>query len=152
MHNRKFKKGDLVYIKRDTFLSEWQGDWTTATDYDANDSVFNDGSSYICVADHTSGAASEPGVGGSWESYWDLMSQKSEMNGPASSTDSAIALFDGTTGKLLKDSTQTISDIDYSNSKRANRFFFSQLSLQSAHKIGYQNAEKFFLVLSNTIE
>lgn len=32
--------------------------------------VAHGGSNYICKADHTSGAASEPGVGGSWTTYW----------------------------------------------------------------------------------
>ena len=53
----------------------WQGQWLTATAYASVDAVYNSvtGASYICTADHTSGAASEPGVGGSWASYWDLL-------------------------------------------------------------------------------
>ena len=43
------------------------------TDYLRGQVVQNDGSSYICKADHTSGAGSEPGVGGSWTTYWDLL-------------------------------------------------------------------------------
>lgn len=51
----------------------WRGAWAAATAYGANDTVSNGGSSYICVSAHTSDAASEPGVGGSWGTYWDLV-------------------------------------------------------------------------------
>jgi hypothetical protein len=44
----------------------WQGAWATSTAYVVDDAVSNDGSAYICTADHTAGAASEPGIGGSW--------------------------------------------------------------------------------------
>jgi hypothetical protein len=43
------------------------------TDYLRGQVVQNDGSSYVCKVDHTSGAGSEPGVGGSWATYWDLL-------------------------------------------------------------------------------
>jgi hypothetical protein len=32
--------------------------------------VGNGGSSYVCILDHTSSASDEPGVGGSWTTYW----------------------------------------------------------------------------------
>lgn len=54
----------------------WQGAWVTSTAYAENDGASNGGSAYICTADHTSGASSEPGVGGSWSSYWDLLAAK----------------------------------------------------------------------------
>lgn len=43
------------------------------TNYLRGQVVQNDGSSYICLVDHTSSAGSEPGVGGSWTTYWDLL-------------------------------------------------------------------------------
>jgi hypothetical protein len=44
--------------------------WVTATDYALGDFV-NDGVLvYRCILAHTSGAASQPGVGGSWATYW----------------------------------------------------------------------------------
>lgn len=89
---------------------DWQGAWATATAYDKLAGVEHDGSSYICTTAHTSSAATEPGVGASWQSYWDLAAAKGadgagtgDVVGPASSTDSNVALFDGATGKLLKD-------------------------------------------------
>ena len=58
----------------------WRGAWNInysqgGTDYALNDGVENDGSSYVCVAQHNSvtiGSNGEPGVGSSWETYWDL--------------------------------------------------------------------------------
>lgn len=95
---------------------QWQGAWLTATAYVLNDAVENDGSSYICTQAHTSGAGSEPGTGGSWTSYWDVIAAKGadgagtgDVVGPASATDSGFARFDGTTGKLLKNSAATVA-------------------------------------------
>jgi len=53
----------------------WQGVWISATSYLVDDAVENDGSSYICIQEHTSFAGNEPGAGGSWEAYWDLFAQ-----------------------------------------------------------------------------
>jgi hypothetical protein len=47
------------------------GGWATATVYAAG-TVVTHGSThaYICIDAHTSGASTEPGVGGSWEDVW----------------------------------------------------------------------------------
>ncbi len=37
--------------------------------------VSNDGSSYVCILDHTSSATDEPGVGASWTTYWALVAE-----------------------------------------------------------------------------
>lgn len=50
----------------------WEGAWATSTPYSVNDTVESNGSGYICTADHTSGASTEPGVGTSWTDKWDL--------------------------------------------------------------------------------
>lgn len=47
--------------------------WVTATDYLIGDGTTNGGSSYAALTDHTSGAGSEPGVGGAWETDWELI-------------------------------------------------------------------------------
>lgn len=52
---------------------EPQGVWVTSTAYTVNDVVFNDGYAYICKLGHTSGASTEPGVGASWTTNWDLI-------------------------------------------------------------------------------
>jgi hypothetical protein len=54
------------------------GAWATSTAYDDNtagdgDVVSNDGEYYKCSDSHTSGASTEPGVGASWETVWDLL-------------------------------------------------------------------------------
>jgi hypothetical protein len=57
----------------------WQGPWLTATAYVINDCVENDGSGYVCILGHTSGASTEPGVGGSWTTNWDLLVQAGDQ-------------------------------------------------------------------------
>lgn len=52
---------------------DWQGDWVTSTAYVVNDGVSYNGSSYICIGDHTAGATTEPGIGASWETVWGLI-------------------------------------------------------------------------------
>ena len=44
--------------------------WASATDYRKQTIVSNDSDEYRCILGHTSAAASEPGTGGSWETYW----------------------------------------------------------------------------------
>ncbi len=56
----------------------WQGAWEVSTSYLVDDAVKNDGSSYICIQEHTSSAGDEPGVGGSWETCWDLFAKAGE--------------------------------------------------------------------------
>ncbi len=50
-----------------------RGAWLTATGYVVDDAVTNGGETYVCILDHTSGAGDEPGVGGSWTTYWVLV-------------------------------------------------------------------------------
>lgn len=51
----------------------WDGSWVTATAYVELNTVTHNGSAYICKLAHTSGSTTEPGVGASWTTYWDLM-------------------------------------------------------------------------------
>lgn len=55
------------------YLLIWQGAWVDPTAYALNSGVENDGSSYISILAHTSDSTTEPGVGASWETYWDLL-------------------------------------------------------------------------------
>lgn len=48
------------------------GNWQTATGYNEQDNVVRNGSSYSCIADHTSGTANAPGTGVDWEDFWQL--------------------------------------------------------------------------------
>lgn len=52
------------------------GGWVTGTIYALQDGVANSGQTYVCKLAHTAGAASEPGVGASWATYWDLAAAK----------------------------------------------------------------------------
>ena len=56
----------------------WKAAWSAGTNYSLNDAVKNNGTSYICTAAHTSDAASEPGTGASWTSYWDVVAEKGD--------------------------------------------------------------------------
>lgn len=58
-------------LKTDAGYSD-QGAWITSTAYTQNDVVTNNSVDYLCIEDHTSDAAKEPGVGGSWTSYWNV--------------------------------------------------------------------------------
>jgi hypothetical protein len=46
------------------------GAWATSTGYDKNDVATTGSGSYVAKSKHTSAAASEPGVGVSWATYW----------------------------------------------------------------------------------
>jgi len=54
--------GDRIYNNH--------ADWATGTAYTIVDYVYNNGQNYTCILNHTAGAANEPGVGGSWTTYW----------------------------------------------------------------------------------
>ncbi len=54
-------------------VTEWLGQWATSTVYTIGQAVSNDGIAYVAIADHTSGATSEPGVGANWEDFWMLL-------------------------------------------------------------------------------
>jgi len=81
---------------------EWRGAWSAGT-YQINDAVERNGSSWIATAVTTE----EPSLSAT---DWDLVALKGvdgtgagDVEGPASSTDGAVALFDGIDGKLLRD-------------------------------------------------
>lgn len=61
----------------------WKGAWATSTPYALNDTVENNGSGYVCTADHTSDASTEPGVGASWADKWDLFVEGNDKVMPA---------------------------------------------------------------------
>ena len=81
----------------------WKGEYNALTAYVINDAVFYNGSSYICILAST---GNSPTNG----TYWSLMAQKGadgegagDVLGPSSAVDENIAIFDGTTGKIIKD-------------------------------------------------
>jgi len=78
------------------------GEWTTATGYEAMDVVTYGGGSYVCVADHTSGETTEPGVGASWETAWQLLAAPGEDGTDGiDGEDGAGVPVGGTAGQVL---------------------------------------------------
>lgn len=93
----------------------WRGAWGVGNTYAELEAVEHNGSSYICIADHSSTSADEPGVGTSWTSYWDLMAKKGldgtgDLTGPGSAVAGNFASFADTTGKLVADSGYGAAD------------------------------------------
>lgn len=95
----------------------WRGAWLTSTAYAVNDGTSNGGSSYICTQAHTSGASTQPGVGASWASYWQVLASKGtdgagtgDVTGGSASSDGEVVLYSGTGGKTIKRSN-TISGL-----------------------------------------
>lgn len=50
-----------------------KGAWATATAYQVDDYVRNNGVGYLCIVAHTSGTTTEPGVGASWTTNWEIL-------------------------------------------------------------------------------
>jgi hypothetical protein len=81
----------------------WLGAYNGSTAYVVDDAVSYNGSSYICKLASTGNLPTNG-------TYWDLLAEKGapgagsgDVLGPSSSTNNAVALFDGTSGKILKD-------------------------------------------------
>jgi len=93
----------------------WQGAYNGATAYVANDVVSYNNSTYICILASTGNLPTNA-------TYWSLMALAGagDVVGPASSTDSVLAVYDGTTGKLLKNSTMPISSVGYIGSPQVS--------------------------------
>ena len=109
-------------------ITKWQGAWATSTAYKIGDGVQNDGSSYVCIAEHTSGATTEPGTGASWETYWSLLASKGDAGSGATDTD---AIHDNADGEisaisaksaLVNDDIFLIEDSEASNAKKKTLF------------------------------
>ena len=107
-------KGDTGVQGETGVTYPWEGAWVTATPYTVNDTVENDGSGYICTADHTSGATTEPGVGADWATKWDLFVEGIGGNTVPSGTVSMFAGSSAPTGYLMCDGS-AVSRTTYAN-------------------------------------
>lgn len=113
----------------------WRGQWTTATAYALRDGVYNAGSSYISKSVHTSGPTTEPGVGASWATVWDLIALgggggSGDVTAAAAfGTDTALIRANGT-GKGVKASGITLDDND--------NFVFPQTTFANPKGVIYQ--------------
>jgi hypothetical protein len=56
----------------------WKGAWASTTSYTITEAVAHLGASYLCITDHTADAVSEPGIGSSWASSWDVLAAKGD--------------------------------------------------------------------------
>lgn len=56
-----------------SWTAVWEGQWRISTLYHVNDLVKNNSSSYICILEHTSDAAKEPGEGATWTTHWKVI-------------------------------------------------------------------------------
>lgn len=87
-------------INAEDAVPEWRGGWTTATFYEYNELAREDGSTYICLADHTSGTFSTDLGAGKWEIF------------------AAKGISGSGSGDLL--STNNLSDVADASASRAN--------------------------------
>lgn len=65
---------DALYIAEDSgyAVTNDRGAWASGATYALNDVVWSHSAVYVCIYPHGSGAGDEPGVGGSWTTYWAL--------------------------------------------------------------------------------
>lgn len=66
----------VTVYENDSRLNWINAGWVTATAYTVHDALLHNGASYRCILAHTSGATSEPGVGGTWTTYWKAVAEK----------------------------------------------------------------------------
>ena len=111
----------------------WRGAYSAGTSYLERDSVRDNGSAWIALQDTIGNAP--PVLPVTANAFWELLSAKGvdgtgtgDVVGPASSTDGGFAVFDGTSGKLLKLVTAsdmkvalalTSDDVSFDNSAAA---------------------------------
>lgn len=68
--------------------------WLTATTYNEGEVVSNGGDNYVATATYVSDAATEPGVGGSWATKWNLLSGDIyEIPSPYAAADLALVQY-----------------------------------------------------------
>lgn len=82
-----------------------RGTWSSVANYVTNDVVTRSNNSYLALQASTN---QDPATA---TSYWmQLFTSTGDVTGAASSTDNAIARFDGTTGRVIQNSAVTIAD------------------------------------------
>lgn len=60
----------ILYRSNPSYDTNTATAWVTATAYSLANEVIVNGVQYYCIEAHTSAAASEPGVGANWKTYW----------------------------------------------------------------------------------
>lgn len=94
----------------------WRGNYNPVTDYAAREGVYFGGSAWIAKVPTTGNPP--PTLPTTSNTWWDIVVAKGDPGdgdgdvlGPAGSVDSRVALFDGVTGKLLKDGGITLAEL-----------------------------------------
>lgn len=79
----------LAQSAQENLYDNYAGAWQNATNYTRGQWVQDGGSSYLCIANHTSlGALNRPGLGSGWASYWALFAAKGS---PGAGTGDVVA-------------------------------------------------------------
>lgn len=83
----------------DGISMEWvDGGWQSGDPYERQQALKHNGSSYACIVDHTAGSTSEPGVGVSWATYWELVAEKGDTGATGAAGATGLAGTTGATG------------------------------------------------------
>lgn len=104
---------------RNTAPYTYQGTWATSTSYSVGDTVTQSSVDYVCLQAHTSGASSQPGIGGANEDYWNRFGAPSGTE-VASATVSGDDVPDATTSNVPGFSGRTDTNV-----ATLNRVYFN---------------------------
>lgn len=88
----------------------YRGAWLTATAYREDQLVTNDGTTYIAISDHTSAAATEPGVGASWATVWEVFAEKGADGGGGHTIKEGATPFAQRTGLMFTAADFNLTD------------------------------------------
>ncbi|MDM9644458.1 hypothetical protein [Rhizobium sp. S163] len=93
-----------------------RGNYSALTAYNRNDAVLYNGSSFVALQATTGNAP--PTLPTTANVYWQLTAIKGtdgsgtgDVVGPAGATDDRLAVFNGTTGKAVKDGGKTVAEV-----------------------------------------
>jgi len=75
------------------------------------DALSHDGSSYRCILAHSSDPVNEPGTGGAWETYWQILALQG-VQGPPGAAGAGV-MAGGTTGQVITKLSATDYDANW---------------------------------------
>jgi hypothetical protein len=131
----------------------FRGAYSGATAYVKDDVVLYNNSSWIALMSTTGNAP--PALPTTVNTQWQLIAAKGDgdVSGPASAVDNNLALFNGATGKSLKDSGISVALVDsFRNGPRRNRFVNPSCNISqengftASNLVNYYVADQFYSV------